>query len=98
MPGPYDDCVDVTDFCVVSETIYGYRPSLGATSFFIAIFAACMGIQTFQGIRWRNWFYTAAMTIGCLGEVVGKPVVWKYPRTCQAVLTSFRIRRKSPAE
>ncbi|KAL8779023.1 MAG: hypothetical protein Q9213_007138 [Squamulea squamosa] len=71
MPGPYDDCVDVTDFCVVSETIYGYRPNLGATSFFIAVFAACLGIQLFQGIRWRTWFYMGAMTLGCLGEVVG---------------------------
>ncbi|KAI4093306.1 MAG: hypothetical protein LQ339_007701 [Xanthoria mediterranea] len=71
MPGPYDDCVDVTDFCVVEATTYGYRPSLGASSFFIAIFAACMGIQFFQGMRWRTWFYMSAMTLGCLGEVVG---------------------------
>ncbi|KAL8723978.1 MAG: hypothetical protein Q9166_008199 [cf. Caloplaca sp. 2 TL-2023] len=71
MSGPYDNCKDVTDFCVVSQTIYGYRPNLGATSFFIAIFAACMGIQLLQGIRWRTWWYMAAMTVGCLGEVVG---------------------------
>ncbi|KAL8765193.1 MAG: hypothetical protein Q9209_007654 [Squamulea sp. 1 TL-2023] len=75
MSGSYDDCVDVTDFCVVSETIYGYRPNLGVTSFFIAIFAACLGIQLFQGIRWRTWFYMGAMTLGCLGEVVGKFLV-----------------------
>ncbi|KAL8813899.1 MAG: hypothetical protein Q9223_006842 [Gallowayella weberi] len=70
MSDPYDACVDVTDFCVVSETIYGYRPSLGASGFFIAAFAACLGIQFFQGIKWRTWFYMGAMTIGCLGEVV----------------------------
>ncbi|KAL8801817.1 MAG: hypothetical protein Q9182_004224 [Xanthomendoza sp. 2 TL-2023] len=49
MSDPYDACVDVTDFCVVAETIYGYRPSLGASGFFIAVFAACLGIQFFQG-------------------------------------------------
>ncbi|KAI4252507.1 MAG: hypothetical protein L6R42_007930 [Xanthoria sp. 1 TBL-2021] len=80
MSGPYDDCVDVTDFCVVEATTYGYRPSLGASSFFIAIFAAWMGIQFFQ-----------AMTIGCLGEVVGKLVATvlhnaKKTNGCQVML------------
>ena len=75
MSNPYNECVDVTDFCKVSETIYGYRPSLGASSFFIAIFAICLGIQLFQGIKWRTWFYMSVMTLGCLGEVIGKLVV-----------------------
>ncbi|KAL8677732.1 MAG: hypothetical protein Q9186_005867 [Xanthomendoza sp. 1 TL-2023] len=70
MPRLYDECLDVTDFCVVSETIYGYRPNLGASGFFIAAFAACLAIQFFQGIKWRTWFYMGAMTIGCLGEVI----------------------------
>lgn len=75
MPGPYDECLEVTDFCVVEATTYGYRPNLAVTIFFIAIFGVCMGLQLFQGIRWRTWFYGSVMTLGCLGEVVGKLIV-----------------------
>ncbi|KAL8660579.1 MAG: hypothetical protein Q9202_006433 [Teloschistes flavicans] len=71
MVGTYDNCTEVTDFCVVEATTYGYYPNLGANAFFLAIFALCMGIQFFQGVRWRSWSYMIAMTVGCLGEVLG---------------------------
>lgn len=72
MVGTYDNCTEVTDFCVVEATTYGYYPNLGANAFFLAIFALCMGIQFFQGVRWRSWSYMIAMTVGCLGEVLGQ--------------------------
>ncbi|KAI4198287.1 MAG: hypothetical protein LQ350_005370 [Teloschistes chrysophthalmus] len=71
MPGAYDDCTEVTDFCVVEATTYGYYPNLGANAFFLAIFALCGAIQFFQGVKWRSWSYMIAMTVGCLGEVLG---------------------------
>ncbi|KAL8763589.1 MAG: hypothetical protein Q9194_007302 [Teloschistes cf. exilis] len=70
MPGNYDDCTEVTDFCVVEATTYGFYPNLGANAFFLAIFALCMAIQFFQGLKWRSWSYMIAMTVGCLGEVL----------------------------
>ncbi|KAL8668782.1 MAG: hypothetical protein Q9168_006607 [Polycauliona sp. 1 TL-2023] len=71
MGDAYDNCLTVTEFCTVKATTYGYRPSLGASSFFIAVFAACLGAQVLQGFKWKTRTYMIVMTLGCLGEVVG---------------------------
>ncbi|KAI4123512.1 MAG: hypothetical protein LQ338_005236 [Usnochroma carphineum] len=71
MSNQYDNCTKVTDFCVVEATTYGYRPNLGANAFFLAIFAACLGVQFLQGLRWRTWTFMIAMTLGCLTEAIG---------------------------
>lgn len=93
MPGKYDDCTEVTDFCVVEATTYGFYPNLGANAFLLAIFALCMAIQFFQGIKWRSWSYMIAMTVGCLGEVLGplSPLI-----SCFfSILTAIRLRGES---
>ena len=75
MASIYDNCTQVTDFCVVPATIYGYRPNLGANAFLLAIFAVCLGVQAFQGLKWRTWTFMIAMTLGCLTEVLGKSLL-----------------------
>ncbi|KAL8708410.1 MAG: hypothetical protein Q9220_006700 [cf. Caloplaca sp. 1 TL-2023] len=71
MSDPYDNCTEVTDFCTVEATTYGFRPSLGGNIFFAVFFGICMGIQLLQGLKYRSWTYLIAMGVGCLGELVG---------------------------
>lgn len=63
------DCTIET--CPVSESIYGYRPSVAANSFFVALFASAAIVQTAQGIRYRTWTYCTAMVLGCVSEALG---------------------------
>ncbi|KAL8837123.1 MAG: hypothetical protein Q9205_005672 [Flavoplaca limonia] len=51
MPGPYDDCLEVTDFCVVEATTYGYRPNLAVTIFFIAIFGSFFAAAVYLTLK-----------------------------------------------
>ncbi|KAL1801190.1 hypothetical protein ACET3X_001532 [Alternaria dauci] len=64
-------CVEVGPECPVEGTLYGYYPSLGANAFFTAFFALCLIIQVGLGIRYKTWTYMIALSLGCLGEVVG---------------------------
>ena len=73
------DCVNVTDYCTVEASIYGYYPSLAANSAFVAIFSTCLVIQLVQGFVWKTRTYTIAIALGCLGELIGTrlPVTFK---------------------
>ncbi|KAL8937646.1 MAG: hypothetical protein Q9211_003580 [Gyalolechia sp. 1 TL-2023] len=71
MADNYDNCTQVTDYCVVEATIYGYRPNLGANIFLLVIFAVFGVIQMVQGLRWRTWTFMIAMALGSLTEVIG---------------------------
>jgi hypothetical protein len=64
-------CTEVGPECPVEGTLYGYYPSLGANAFFTAFFALCLIIQLGLGIRYKTWTYMIALSLGCLGEVVG---------------------------
>ena len=64
-------CSSVTAACPVEASIYGYYPSLGWNTFFLAIFTTCTIIQLAQGIKWRTWSYTAFVGIGCAAEAIG---------------------------
>ena len=97
MSSQYEDCLEVTEFCVVEATTYGYRPNLASTIFFIAIFGVCMGLQLLQGIRWRTWFYMSVMTLGCLGEVVGE-LMTPFSSTPTRQLTCVRLCRQDNNE
>ena len=57
--------------CPVSESIYGYQPNLGATVFFLALFALSGCVYTWQGIRTRTRFFSIAMVLGSASEVMG---------------------------
>jgi len=64
-------CTYVNATCTVEGTLYGYRPNLGANVFFAVIFGLCGLIQLGLGIRYRTWTFMIALTLGCLGEVIG---------------------------
>lgn len=68
------NCTNVSEYCPVDLTIYGYYPNLGANAFFCAFFALCLGIQLVLGIRYKTWTYLVALGFGCLGEAIGMPI------------------------
>ncbi|KAI6799824.1 hypothetical protein KC332_g15168 [Hortaea werneckii] len=73
-------CTQTT--CPVSESVYGYRPNLAATLTFLAIFALSGITYTYQGLATRTWFFTGAMVLGSLSEVLGytaKMLLWDDP-------------------
>ena len=37
--------------CPIEQSVYGYRPSLGASGSFIALYGVCMIIQIVLGLR-----------------------------------------------
>lgn len=63
------DCTEQT--CPVSESIYGYRPSVPANAFFVAFFGTAAIVQTAQGFRYGTWTYCLAMVCGCITECIG---------------------------
>ncbi|KAI7082231.1 hypothetical protein KC356_g8539 [Hortaea werneckii] len=73
-------CTQTT--CPVSESVYGYRPNLAATVVFLVIFSLSGMTYTYQGLRTRTWFFTGAMVLGSLSEVLGyaaKMLLWDDP-------------------
>lgn len=63
------DCT--IDTCPVSASIYGYRPSVPANAFFIALFSTAAITQLALGFRYRTWTYCIAMVCGCVAEALG---------------------------
>lgn len=94
MADQFENCTAVTDLCPIEATTYGYRPNLGATIFFLAIFALCGIIQLFQGLKWKTWTFMIAMTWGCLTEVLGALAPSPIYRSCDFANTiRYRICR-----
>jgi hypothetical protein len=46
-------------------------PALGASITFMALYAIALGIHTYQGLRWRSWWFMGAMIFGCVCEILG---------------------------
>ena len=68
--------------CPISLSVYGYRPSIAASSVLIALYAVCMAIQAYVGYRYRKWGFSLAMILGCLDEIlgyVGRILYWQKP-------------------
>lgn len=68
--------------CPVSESVYGYRPSLGATIFFLILFALSGCLYAWQGLKTKTYFFTWAMILGSLSEILGyvaKLLLWNDP-------------------
>lgn len=57
--------------CPVELSIYGYRPSLPASSLFIALFAIALLIQAALGFRYKTWWFMGSMIAGCIDEIIG---------------------------
>lgn len=71
-PSPdYCTKIDVSIGCTVEGSLYGYRPNMGANGFLAAFFGICCIINLGLGIRYRTWTYMIALTLGCLGEMLG---------------------------
>lgn len=65
------DCLEVSEFCPVEVSIYGYYPSRPANYFFAVVFGILLIVQLFQGIKWKSRSFLIAMFFGCLGECIG---------------------------
>jgi hypothetical protein len=69
--GRFRDCTEITDFCTLNATTYGYRPNLAANSLFVTIFAI-LTIAHFPLVwKYRLWGYSFAVGAGCILEVLG---------------------------
>lgn len=68
--------------CPVSDSIYGYTPSGAATIVFMIVFFLSGLVYAWQGYRTRTWFFTIAMLLGAVSEVIGyvaKMLLWESP-------------------
>lgn len=79
--GPHANCtLDVT--CTIEESVYRYRPSLAANGSFIAFYGLAFIVHLWLGFRWKAWWFTAFMLLGCVDEVVGyvgRIMLWYNP-------------------
>ena len=57
--------------CSIKQSIYGYRPNIGWTAFFIAIYAVSTVSHAVQGTYFKTWSFLTAMVLGGLCEVIG---------------------------
>ncbi len=57
--------------CPVDLSVYGYRPSIGASSALIALYAICAIVQLVLGLRYKSWWFMSSMIVGCLVEILG---------------------------
>jgi hypothetical protein len=64
-------CTDVGPYCPVTDTIYGYYPSLGFNAFFVAFFALFAIVHAVLGIIGRTYFFAYVLTLGCMSEALG---------------------------
>lgn len=101
--GPDANCVlDKSSpyYCDVAYSVYGYRPALGANITFMAIFIIYMGVQTYQGLRWRTWWFTGAMIIGCVCEILGyggRVILWQDPFSFTGFMLQITMITLGPA-
>lgn len=61
---PFSECTLAA--CDMSRALYQYIPYLGANVFFLAYFALVILFTTVWHFKCRSWFFTLAMTCGCL--------------------------------
>ena len=94
--GDYENCT--VSACPIELSVYGYRPSIPASSVLIALYAICMVIQTYLGVRYRKWGYMAAMLFGCVDEIlgyVGRILYWQNPWGQTGFIMQIGERRPS---
>ncbi|KAJ9607399.1 hypothetical protein H2200_008472 [Cladophialophora chaetospira] len=68
--------------CPVEYSVYGYRPSIAASTILIGLYALCMLIQMYLGRRYKAWGYMSAILLGCIDEIlgyVGRILLWQNP-------------------
>ncbi|ETI22793.1 hypothetical protein G647_06869 [Cladophialophora carrionii CBS 160.54] len=66
-----ETCTEITEYCPVELSVYGYHPDIGANGFFLGFFALFALINLGLGIRYRTWSYMVALTAGCVCASIG---------------------------
>lgn len=69
--GSVNNCTDVGPGCPVELSIYGYYPSLAANTTFLCLFGVGLGVSLGLGLWYKTWFYSIAVSLGCLTEIIG---------------------------
>jgi RTA1 like protein len=101
--GPGANCVlDQSSpyYCPVSTSVYGYLPALGANITFLIFFFIAMCIQTYQGLRWRTWWFSGAMVIGSICEILGyggRIILWQNPFSFNGFMLQITTITLGPA-
>ncbi|KAK0648385.1 parasitic phase-specific protein PSP-1 [Cercophora newfieldiana] len=67
--GPRANCT--FELCSLEMTVYRYQPSIPANASFIAFYALATLIHTYLGLRWRRWWFTICINIGCVNAMIG---------------------------
>ena len=67
---PYT-CTQIDSRCQISDTIYGYYPTLPGNIIFLVVSVFCILGQTYLGIRYKTWSYLLVMWCGCFAEALG---------------------------
>jgi hypothetical protein len=67
----YRNCDEVSIFCPIEATTYGYFPNLGGNIFFAVWFGLCLALILGLGVWRKTWTYTLALSIGALLELLG---------------------------
>ena len=60
----YDTCHQVSPFCPVEATTYGYYPNFGGNVFFAVWFGLIGVLQLGVGIYYRSWTIMIALAAG----------------------------------
>lgn len=68
---PYENCVQVGPSCPVEATTYGYYPSIGSNSVFLAVFIVTLLANVALAYFYRLWTYSFALSAGAALELVG---------------------------
>ncbi|KAK5044913.1 hypothetical protein LTR84_010285 [Exophiala bonariae] len=68
---PWHDCRSLSPQCPVASSTYGYAPSFGGNTYFIALFSACGITQVSCGFRYKTWAYQLAMVLACIDQAIG---------------------------
>jgi hypothetical protein len=95
--GPQENCT--LSVCPVEDSVYEYRPSLGANAALIAVFGVSMIIHMVQGIRWRTWVFLVAIVLGCVSEMIGyggRIILYQNPFSFTGFMTQIGMYQSSP--
>lgn len=64
-------CVGDESVCPTEASIYGYKPDVPSTAFFLALFALCGFVNIYFGVRYKTWTYMVALGLGCFTMALG---------------------------
>ncbi|PQE07920.1 Sphingoid long-chain base transporter RSB1 protein [Rutstroemia sp. NJR-2017a WRK4] len=68
----YANCDKVSEQCPVSDTVFGYKPSLPINATLLALFCLVVVAQVVKGTYYRTWTFMTAMLLGSACLVVGE--------------------------